>query len=337
MPKIAIVGEAWGQEELKARTPFVGYSGKFLNYMLRDAGINRSDCLVTNVFNLHPAGNDLRELCGPKADGISGYPALVGSRHLLPQYIPELERLGDEIVEANPNVIIALGNTAMWALLGKTGISKFRGVTEISTHTASGYKVLPTYHPMGVLHQIKLRPTVVMDLQKALRESEFPDLRRPKRLIHIPETIDDLYDFQERYLRGGRASCDIETAGQQITCFGVGPDPAFSLVVPFYDNRKKTRNYWHDLPTELAAWKFVKELCEDPTLKKVFQNGLYDIAFLYRAMRIRVLGATDDTMLLHHALQPEALKALGFLGSIYTDEGAWKHMREKVTTIKRDE
>ena len=70
---------------------------------------------------------------------------------------------------------------------------------------------------------------------------------------------------------------------------------------------------------------------------KLFQNGLYDIAFLWRAYGIKVMNASEDTMLLHHALQPEALKGLGFLGSVYTDEGAWKQMREKVATIKRDQ
>lgn len=336
MPNIAIVGEAWGQDELKARAPFVGYSGRFLNYMLRDAGINRNECLVTNVFQLHPKGNDIHELCGPKSEGIDGYPALAGSKYVSAEYRGELERLGEELAEANPNVIIALGNTAMWALLGKTGIGKFRGIAELSTHTFIGCKVLPTYHPMGVLHQIKLRPTVIMDLQKALRESEFPELRRPKRLIHIPETIEDLYDYRANYLNG-RASIDIETAGRHITCFGVGPDSGSALVIPFYDARAKMRSYWPDYDAELAAWEFIREVCGDPSLKKVFQNGLYDIAFLWRAMGIRVLGATDDTMLLHHALQPEALKALGYLGSLYTDEGAWKHMREKITTIKREE
>jgi hypothetical protein len=43
-------------------------------------------------------------------------------------------------------------------------------------------------------------------------------------------------------------------------------------------------------------------------------------------------------MLLHHALQPESEKSLGFLGSIYTDEASWKTMRQRgKTTIKRDE
>ena len=41
-------------------------------------------------------------------------------------------------------------------------------------------------------------------------------------------------------------------------------------------------------------------------------------------------------MLAHHALQPESAKGLGFMGSIYTDEGAWKQER-KVSTIKKDD
>jgi hypothetical protein len=41
-------------------------------------------------------------------------------------------------------------------------------------------------------------------------------------------------------------------------------------------------------------------------------------------------------MLLQHALQPEALKGLGFLGSIYTDHGAWKVEHKNSQTIKAD-
>jgi uracil-DNA glycosylase len=111
MTNIAIIGEAWGQEELKARAPFVGYSGQELTRMLYEAGISRGDCLITNVFNLHPPGNDIGELCGPKSTGLLGYPALKGTRHVRSEYVREIERLGDEIIDANPNVIIALGNT----------------------------------------------------------------------------------------------------------------------------------------------------------------------------------------------------------------------------------
>jgi hypothetical protein len=53
-------------------------------------------------------------------------------------------------------------------------------------------------------------------------------------------------------------------------------------------------------------------------------------------MGIRVMGAAEDTMLAHHALQPEMIKDLGFLGSVYTDEGAWKHLGKRAKTIKGD-
>jgi hypothetical protein len=52
-------------------------------------------------------------------------------------------------------------------------------------------------------------------------------------------------------------------------------------------------------------------------------------------MKIKVLGAAEDTMLLSHALHPESLKGLGYLGSVYSSEAAWKHMRKKHETIKR--
>lgn len=335
---IAIVGEAWGEAEEKACSPFVGYSGQELTRMLDDAGIHRADCFLTNVFNLHPPGNQVEWFCGTKAEGISGYPALIKSKFVRTEYIGELERLGAELADINPNIIVALGNTASWALLGRTAISKYRGTTELSTHTATGYKVLPTYHPAAVCRQWELRPTTVMDLIKAARESAFPEIRRPAVRVHIPETIPDLEDFYALHIRGCQSlAVDIETSGQQITCIGFAPTREHALVIPIFDGGRKGRSYWPNAVSERQAWSFIRELLMDRTISKVFQNGAYDIAFLWRSYGIKTFGAEHDTMLLHHALQPESLKGLGYLGSIYTDFGSWKNMREKATTtIKRD-
>lgn len=338
MSSIAIVGEAWGQDEERARAPFVGYSGSELTRMLDEAGIHRSSCLLTNVFNIHPPGNKVEWFCGPKAEAIPGYPALTKSKYVRQEFSDELDRLREEIDSCAPNIIIALGNTASWALLGRTTISKYRGTTGISTHTAPGYKVLATYHPAAVCRQWELRPVTVLDLMKALRESEYPELRRTPREVWIEPTLADLETFYEQHIAGASIlSVDIETAGDQITCIGFAPSPAVALVVPVSDKRRKARSYWPTGEDEKAAWEFIRRVLGSSDPPKLFQNGLYDIAFLWRAYGIRVMGATHDTMLLHHALQPESLKGLGFLGSIYCDEGAWKEMREKVTTIKRDE
>jgi uracil-DNA glycosylase family 4 len=338
MPAIAIVGEAWGEHEERERTHFVGPSGYELTRMLAEAGIRRADCLLTNVFHLRPPGNKIEALCGPKPEGIRGYPPLLKSKFVRREFIPEIERLGDEIVEANPNIVICLGNTALWAMCGVTAISKLRGTTRLSTHTAAGFKTIATYHPAAVLRQWELRPVTVVDLAKAARESEFPEIRRPKREIWIEPTLEDIHEFVEQYIYPAQfMALDIETAGNQVTCIGMAPSPNLGIVVPFVDPRKKGRSYWPTAKMERAAWEACRRPIEDRRIRKALQNGMYDIAFLWRAQGIRVINASEDSMLLHHALQPESLKGLGFLGSVYTDEGSWKQMREKHTTIKRDD
>lgn len=338
MPNITIVGGYWGNEEEKERTAFVGTSGYHLTKMLNEAGINRADCLLTNVFNLRPKGNKLESLCGPKGTAIPGYPALLKGKYLHKSFEPELLRLGDELLEADPNLIIALGNEAMWALLGKSAISKFRGTTELSTHTVAGFKVLSTYNPAAVLRDWSIRPIVVSDLHKAARESEYPEIRRPKCEIWIEPTLEDIDDFIRSKVRSCKVlSVDIETTGSRITCIGFSPNHELAIVIPFDDNRRKGRSYWANEADEIRAWCLVRGVLEDRRINKLFQNGLYDIAFLWRAMGIKVINAEHDTMLLHHALQPESLKGLGFLGSLYTDHGPWKHMRAKHETIKRDD
>lgn len=338
MTNILIIGEAYGEAEEREQTPFVGASGHELTRMLDEAGIHRAECFLTNVFNLRPPGNKIESICGPKKDGIKGYPPLIKSKHIPTTLIPELERLGDEILAHDPNIIIALGNTPLWALTGKTGISKLRGTTLSSTHTASGYKLLPTYHPAAILRQWELRPTAIADLMKAARESAYPEIRRPARQIWIEPTLEDIHEFRRTHIESSPIlSVDIETAGNQITCIGFAPNPRVGLVIPIADSRRKNRSYWPTVQLERQVWKAIAEILASRAQKKIFQNGLYDIAFLWRAYGIKVYSAEHDTMLCHHALQPESLKSLGFLGSIYTDEGSWKDMRKHSTTIKRDD
>lgn len=337
MSKIVCLGEAWGENEERERTAFVGAAGYELTRLLDEVGLHRADIFFTNVFNLRPPSNRIEAFCGPKAEGIKGYPPLIKGRHVLAKYEPELTRLGDELITENPNLIIALGNTATWALLGQAAISKHRGTTTLSTHTVEGFKVLGTYHPAAVLRQWELRPVVVVDLMKARRESAYPDIRRPKRSIWIEPALEDIYEFKRRFITGCKVlSVDIETAGNQITCIGFAPSRTLSIVIPIFDPRKLGRSYWPTEPREREAWNIIKEILLGPE-PKLFQNGLYDIAFLWRAYGIKVMNAAEDTMLLHHALQPESLKGLGFLASCYCDEGAWKQMRTKTTTIKRED
>jgi len=337
MTDIVLIGEAWGEEEERQGKAFVGGSGYLLNRMLEQAGIDRRDCFATNVFNFRPQANKIEWVCGPKEDGVYGYPSLTKSGYVRREFQSELDRLADELEHHNPNVVICLGNTACWALLGKTMISKLRGTVQYSSHTYTGLKVLPTYHPAAVSRQWSLRPTVVLDLIKAERESASPDVTRPERHIWIEPTLEDIYEFDRSYIQPcEKLAVDIETSGKVITLIGFAPNEHIALVVPGIGVRRAGRDYWPDIPTQREVYRIIRTILGRPT-PKIFQNGLYDIAFILRAYRMAIGGVGDDTMLLHHALQPESLKSLGFLGSIYTDEGPWKQMRERVKTIKRED
>jgi uracil-DNA glycosylase len=369
---IVIVGEAKGAEEHRINSSFVGASGVELLRLLNESGIikltgndkgligdyyRRGDprsidsiwklhpeVYRTNVFQIHPPGNRLEWFCGDRVNGIPSYPALItgtvtagAGKYVRREFEPELDRLCEEILRCDPNLILALGNTALWALCGRTGIGKLRGTTHLTTHCVTGYKLLPTYHPAALFRQWSNRPTTVIDLIKARREAEYPEIRRPACEIWIEPTLEDINEFINSRIAGcDLLSVDIETSGSRITCIGFAPSASAAIVIPFDDPRAKGGSYWPDRESETRAWVLLRSVLTDRSIPKLFQNGMYDIAFLLRSYGITVRGCSEDTMLLHHALQPESLKGLGYLGSIYTDFGPWKSDRKHVETIGRD-
>lgn len=338
---VVIVGEAFGEQEARLGRPFVGPSGGLLKAMLAQVGIPLDQCLLTNVFNFQPLGNDLKSISGPKAEGIPNYPSIAAGKYINAKHWPELVRLYKEIKEAQPNLVIALGGTASWAMLRASGIRNVRGATTASDPFVSAIlsrtvKVLPTYHPAAVLREYTLRPIVLSDLNKASREMLFPEVRRPQRSIWIEPTIADLYEFERRFiLPTSTLSIDVETKGDQITCFGVAPSPAEAIVVPLFIREKPIRNYW-SYEDEVLALQWIRKICLLPN-PKVGQNFLYDLRFLWEKYGIPVANVADDTMLLHHALQPEMEKGLGFLASLYTQEASWKMMRSHALDTNKTE
>jgi DNA polymerase len=338
--KIAFVAEAPGSEELRQGEPLVGPSGHEFNSMLRDASILRSECLITNVFPFQLPGNEIKYLCGKKAEMPKDYlhGPIAPSCYLYPQHLDHLERLRDEIEMCDPNIIVPMGNTALWAIMGRTGIGKARGTVMDST-LCPGRKVIPMYHPAAIMRNYELRPTTLVDLMKIKSQSEFPEIRRPQRELWLEPNLGDIWDFHHDFIRGAKdpIAVDIETKKGYIECVGFAPSPERAIVIPFVDQRKPTYSYWSTTQEELEAWTYVKETLEGP-LPKSFQNGLYDIQWLARKMSIKTQNAVEDTMILHHALQPEMRKGLDFLGSIYTDEIAWKGMKPRGHKMeKRDE
>lgn len=331
MVDIMIVGEAWGEKEEETGVPFSGTSGWLLDQMLAVAGINRKDCYLTNVFNLRPKPSpDIKTLCGPKSSAIPNMPALAKGQFVRAEYAKELERLYAEVRRERPNIVIALGATATWAFLHTSGIKQYRGAVapsceQVSSRLGCTQKLLPTYHPSMVGRDYSARPIVIADLHKAKREGTFPDVRRPSRNIWLYPTLEDLARYEREHIEPSTLlSIDIETKGDLITCIGFAPDPSSAIVIPLFQG--ENQNYWVTRDQELAALDYVRRWCA--MKPSVFQNGLFDLKYLWQRYGIPVPLAQEDTMLLHHAYQPEMEKGLGFLATIYTDESSWKFMRK---------
>lgn len=335
MSKILIIGEAYGEQEEAQNRPFVGPSGSLLNGVLAQAGIDRRECTLTNVFNFRPPNNNIAYLTTNKrSDGVPGYPPIVRGKWLRAEYAPHLEKMWELIRRKNPNVIFSLGNTPLWALCGKLGIKKHRGAPLLTR--VGEFKVVPSWHPAAVLRQFSLRPVLFMDAVKVRRHSESPLLIRPARKITLRPTIEEAWEFYEKYLKdAARISCDVETKGGQITEVGYAPSRNRALVIPFWDRAQSDGNYWRTLEEERSAWELVRLI---NSTKSLFgQNFSYDVQYFWKDLRIPCPQFDNDTMLLHHALQPELQKGLGFLGSVYTDEPIWKTMRTDHSTLKKDD
>ena len=304
--------------------------------MCSTIGVNLDDCYKANVFSRQPNANALA-LYGtsqPSVVSRSLGPLTVNPiTFLADEHLHELERVRGEIASVNPHVLIALGNTATWALGLGQGIAALRG--SVHTVTLPGMsrplKVLPTYHPAAILRQWDLRVIALADLEKAHVESASPHFAFDNSELWINPTLDDLEEFDSRFMaRTQTCACDIETKRGQITCISFAPSVDHSLAIPFWIEGP-CPNYWTTPADEHRAWGYVKRWMEDERLVKVFQNGLYDLQYLQAHCTPRACVA--DTMLQHHSLFSELQKGLGFLGSVYANVPSWKFMR----TAKRED
>lgn len=335
---LELCGPQWGLAWVRRRDPW-----------LEAAGIG-----MTNVLNMRPPNNKLDAICVSRKEieGIYPYNALVRGKYLKREYLFHLDRLNDEINRLRPNLVVAMGNAACWGVLNTIGITAIRGTTVLSP---SGIKTLPTFHPASLLYegQWSNRPIVIADLMKAAREAQYPEIRRPNRSVIISPTLEEVRDWIDETIkaRPWRLAVDIETSGGIIDCIGFARSPSDSLVIPFGPHRYKrgqsfivvrpirngeaVTNYW-SFEEEKQVWRWIKTLLES-NLQLVFQNGVYDLQYI-RKMGIDPAICSDDTMLAWHSLYAEMPKSLGFIGSILTDEVAWKQLNKlKSDTTKRDE
>ena len=352
--RLAFVAEAPGDEEMDQGKPLVGPSGKVFNAQLRTAGIERSECLVTNLFDTQLPDNDVDNWCGSSAEmrewrqeGRPGYTAppgaLVGGlppiskgKYLRPEHVHHLDRLKKELEKVKPTVIVPLGGTALWAFTGFSNIMARRGAADEAAMVMPGTKLIPTVHPAHVIRNWKWFPMAVADMMKAWNESAYPEVRVTESELWLEPTLDDIRKFKAKYLDNAPTIYpDIETGFGQITCIGFADGPYHAICIPFWDDRRPDNSCWALAEEEYIAVQLVRKICELPQ-PKCMQNGSYDAQWIFEDWGITVRNYSKDTRLKAHALWPELEKDLGTLGATHASRRPWKTMRTEKAE-KRDE
>ncbi|HLW25440.1 MAG TPA: UdgX family uracil-DNA binding protein [Steroidobacteraceae bacterium] len=156
---LLLVGEQPGDEEDRQGHPFVGPAGRLLDLAIEAAGLTRADLFITNAvkhFKWEPRGK--RRL------------------HKKPS-LAEIRAcniwLEQEIDEVKPKALVALGATALRALMGAAGptIEKARAA---QLRHSTGRWIVATYHPSAILRAegeraVELRALLIADLKRAAR------------------------------------------------------------------------------------------------------------------------------------------------------------------------
>src|SRR6187399_23494 len=257
---IVIVGEAPGKQEIEQGKCFVGPTGSILMEMLDTAGIDKSKVYFTNAIkymlgsavNIHGRKYTPEQRCefiGQKWDDC-------------------IELLSNEIYGLNPNIIVALGGTALQALCNKpfNTIRKWRG----SVLLGMGRKVIPTFHPAGLFYgkegeenKYWIKNIIEFDLERARKQSEFPEFRHPQRLLQICKSVRDLELFIRDNEKESELSVDIEAMKCIPICQGLSFDPSRALSVPLWGMTEYCKISDIDERELVAMWILLDKVLRD--------------------------------------------------------------------------
>jgi len=326
-PKLIVCGEAPGREEDESGLPFVGDAGKQLDGLMEDAGHPywRSECYVTNVSKFRPPGNDFKRL---------------GE---VTSYNEQVAGLWDEIRAFKPSAILALGDTALSTLTGKSGIYKYRG--SILQSTDGIPKVIATLHPSNLVRhgrgsyeeedgqgedggkgifKYAYRTVMVEDIKRAFAEAEYPDLRLPERHIQIARNSSEVYSFLKRF-QGSIPQVDIESFRCIPICLSIAFNRHECIVAPLF------RRIGGKIGAELCTWPdsdiaYLWNILYEFFLNNLImgQNIKYDIDKLMM-LGFRFRGIYSDNMMLSHTVNPESpSRKHEFLVSTLTREPYYK-------------
>lgn len=320
--KIAIIGEAPGFEEDKKGIPFVGPAGQLLDRLLRSAGITREELYLTNVIKYRPPNNDIKRIA---EIGVS--------------LEESIKNLAHELEVLNPNVLVPLGGTALSAVTGRKGITKYRGSVLIANF--GQFKTIPSIHPSALLRAEswgeKSTPgegaeiseqIVIADLIKVKRESLFREIKTTPRKIDICRSSYDLYQFLTSYQNEKEVSVDIETYKGIPICVGLAFTPYHAMSVPLLSLPGLGGGINLSQSELISIYQQLSKFFNRKDVRFIGQNFKYDHDKLICVSRLIDGNLKDklaaDTSLMMGVVYTEFKKSLAMMTSLFTNEPYYK-------------
>lgn len=235
--------------------------------------------------------------------------------------------LNAEIKAVDPDIIVPMGNQALKATYGKTGITKFRGNAIEVELEGRNRIVLPVIHPRQAVRKPAYKDLILKDLdtladcyENGMNEVTGVD-------YHIIEDKKTALQWVERLSQAEWLCFDLETTGKsafldtsKIVCISLTDKPHTGCVIPLYHHESPIIG--GDRDEVVAA---LKKLLEDPATKKVAHNGKFDIEWLKYWLHIEVANFCFDTMLAHYLAVSEEQGTQGLKGLAweFTDMGGY--------------
>lgn len=290
-----IVGESPGTTEISKNMPFVGPSGQLLKQMLK-SGI---EPYFTNAVHCMPKNKDLSNLA-TAAQACSG-------------------RLRAEIVAHPRKIILALGNAAVWSLLGDytSKISQARG--HIYPSPLADYGIVACLHPAALLRGFGSSRLFKRDIHLAC-DLVFGDspLKYKDTETLVLETESDVRYLIDLAQYQPLIASDVETTGfsprtdyllSQGFCFDsrsayIVPPHLFHLIGDMYDPTVVPGRYiWHNGKFDVGFLRGAYKKEHSDTIGPKFLPFIrHNLATVGNRYGYQFAATHEDTMLLSYAI-----------------------------------
>jgi len=306
--EIAIIGEAITTAEEDMKIPMVGGDGRMLWTILRSLGITRKDCYVTNVVKrslVVPTKKDARVKI--KSTELEHWEGLLDW---------ELDNL------PNLKYILALGNSALHALTGDSGITKWRGsVFDCKVgRLRRDIKVVVSDNPMRIINNKSMEPMYKFDIKKLWKVMNGEFTKHTIDGIINPD-FDTAIEYIDKLEQDtAPIAFDIETIANETACIGFANNPNTGICINFRDFNGNR----YPLEQERILRERIQRIFNNPSKKFIAQNGSFDCGWLGFKDRIHVPKLWFDTLLAHHTLYPRMPHNLGYLTAQYTNHPYYK-------------